>query len=190
MTKIVYGPVAGAVGDPVLPRWWRTVDRWTIGCVLALSAAGLLLALASSPPLAERNGLPPFHYFYRQVIFNSLALGVMIVMSMMRPDLLRRIGILSFAACVAALLLLPFLGTDFGKGAVRWFSLGFVSFQPTEFLKPGFVITCAWLTASTAGSGDMHGNALSFLVAVIVAALLVIQPDFGQGPACSWHAGG
>jgi cell division protein FtsW len=42
-----------------------------------------------------------------------------------------------------ALMLLPFFGTDFGKGAVRWFSLGFASVQPSEFLKPGFVVLCA-----------------------------------------------
>ena len=52
------------------------------------------------------------------------------------------------AVSLLALMLLPLFGTDFGKGAVRWFSLGFASFQPSEFLKPGFVVLCAWAMAA------------------------------------------
>ena len=32
----------------------------------------------------------------------------------------------------------------FGKGATRWFSLGFIGLQPSEFLKPAFALTAAW----------------------------------------------
>ena len=44
-----------------------------------------------------------------------------------------------------AVAFLPLFGTDFGKGAVRWYALGFASVQPSEFLKPGFVVVAAWL---------------------------------------------
>ncbi len=43
---------------------------------------------------------------------------------------------------------LPFFGTDFGKGAMRWYSLGFASVQPSEFLKPGFIVVAAWMLAA------------------------------------------
>ena len=55
---------------------------------------------------------------------------------------------------LAALMLLPIIGTDFGKGAVRWFSFGFASVQPSEFLKPGFIILSAWLMAA---AQDLNG---------------------------------
>ena len=42
-------------GEPVIPRWWRTIDRWTMSCILILFGIGLLLGLAASPPLASAS---------------------------------------------------------------------------------------------------------------------------------------
>jgi cell division protein FtsW len=180
MTEMVYGAVPVRTGDPVLPRWWRTIDKWSMSCILILFAIGLLLGLAASPPLAARNGLDPFHYVTRQAVFGGLAMVVMLLMSMMGPVLVRRLAILGFAVSFVALALLPFLGTDFGKGAMRWYSLGFVSFQPSEFLKPGFVVLAAWLMASSQEIGGPPGKMYSFALAIIIVALLALQPDFGQ----------
>ena len=52
MTEMVFGTTPVRAGDPILPRWWRTVDRWSLACVLGLFAIGLLLGLAASVPLA------------------------------------------------------------------------------------------------------------------------------------------
>ena len=57
MTDMVFGAVDTRHDEAILSRWWRTVDRWTIGFVLLLFVIGVLLGLAASPPLAERNGL-------------------------------------------------------------------------------------------------------------------------------------
>lgn len=180
MTEMVYGAAPMRVGDPVLPRWWRTIDKWTLSSVLLLFSIGLLLGLASSPPLAARNGLDPFHYVERQAFFGFVALGAMMVTSMFSPDLIRRLGVLGFFAAFVALALLPVLGTDFGKGAVRWYSLGFASVQPSEFLKPGFIILAAWLMAASQEIGGPPGKSFSFVIAVVIVAFLAMQPDFGQ----------
>ena len=180
MTEMVYGAAPMRVGDPVLPRWWRTIDKWTLSSVLLLFSIGLLLGLASSPPLAARNGLDPFHYVERQAFFGFVALGVMMVTSMFSPDLIRRLGVLGFFAAFVALALLPVLGTDFGKGAVRWYILGFASVQPSEFLKPGFIILAAWLMAASQEIGGPPGKSFSFAIAVVIVAFLAMQPDFGQ----------
>ncbi|WP_373353715.1 putative peptidoglycan glycosyltransferase FtsW [Pseudoroseicyclus sp. CXY001] len=180
MTEMVYGAAPVRAGDPVLPRWWRTVDKFTMAAIFGLCGLGLLLGLAASPPLAERNGLDPFYYVTRQAFFGGMAMVVMLVTSMMSPLLIRRLAVLAFLASFVALALLPFFGTDFGKGAVRWYSLGFASFQPSEFLKPVFVVLCAWLMAAGQEIGGPPGRLWSFGVAVTVAGLLVMQPDFGQ----------
>ena len=180
MTEMVYGTMPVRAGEAILPRWWRTVDRWTLSCVFTLFAIGLLLALASTPPLANRNGLPPFHYVERQAFFGAVALVVMLITSMMSPRLLRRIGIVGFAAGFVALAFLPFLGTDFGKGAVRWYSLGFTSLQPSEFLKPAFILLVAWLMAAAQGPDAPPGRMISLGVLLTVVGLLAVQPDFGQ----------
>ncbi len=80
--------------------------------------------MAASPPLASRNGFDPFHYVERQAVFGALALTAMLLTSMMTPTLVRRLAVLGFVGAFVALALLPVLGTDFGKGAVRWYSLG------------------------------------------------------------------
>ena len=180
MTDMVFGTVAQQPSEPVLPRWWRTVDRWSLTFVVVLFVIGILLGFAASVPLAERNGLVPFYYVYKQLFFGIIALIIMILTSMLPPRMVRRFGIIGFICCFLAICLLPVLGTDFGKGAVRWYSLGFTSVQPSEFLKPCFVIFTAWLMAASFDVGGPPGKRMSFVVCVFVVALLALQPDFGQ----------
>ncbi|MBC6436977.1 MAG: putative lipid II flippase FtsW [Rhodobacteraceae bacterium] len=180
MTEMAHGTVVVQSGEAVLPRWWRTVDRVTIGCILALLAIGVLLGFAASPPLAERNGLDPFHYVMRHAAFGGLALTVMVVVSMLSPTQVRRLAILGFFGACAALALLPLFGTDYGQGAVRWFSLGFASVQPSEFLKPVFVIFIAWMITAGHGAGGPPGKLAALTVTILIAGVLAMQPDFGQ----------
>ncbi len=180
MTEMVYGSAPVRDVEPVLPKWWRTIDKWSISCVLMLFGVGLLLGFAASPPLAEKNGFAPFYYVQRQMFFGGMAMIAMLVTSMMGPMLVRRLAILGFLVALIALMMLPFLGTDFGKGAVRWYSLGFASIQPSEFLKPGFVVAAAWLMAASREIGGPPGLSWSFFLTLIIVAFLAMQPDFGQ----------
>ena len=181
MTKMVFGTTPVRAGDPILPRWWRTVDRWSLACVLGLFAIGLLLGLAASVPLAEKNNLPQFYYVIRQAVFGGAAMALMVVVSTFSPRQVRRIGVLGFAIAITAIVLLPFVGTDFGKGAVRWLRLpGGMSVQPSEFLKPCFVAICAWFMAASQEVGGPPGRAYSAVLAALTVVLLALQPDFGQ----------
>ena len=180
MTEMVYGALSARDGDPILPRWWNTIDKWSLGCVLMLFGIGLLLGLAASPPLASRNGFSPFHYVERQAVFGAMALLALVVTTMMSPTMVRRLAVIGFAISLVALMLLPFLGTDFGKGAVRWYSFGFASMQPSEFLKPAFVVAIAWMIAASQELGGPPGKSMSLALTVFVVLLLALQPDFGQ----------
>ncbi|MDK3073586.1 putative lipid II flippase FtsW [Sedimentitalea sp. JM2-8] len=180
MTEMVYGAVPERGGEPILPKWWRTLDKWSMSCVLILFVIGLLLGLAASPPLAARNGLEPFHYVSRQAFFGGLALVAMLLTSMMSPTLVRRLAVIGFLGAFVAMAFLPLFGTDFGKGAVRWYSLGFASVQPSEFLKPGFIVVAAWLMAASQQINGPPGTLWSFALCTSIVAMLVLQPDFGQ----------
>jgi len=180
MTEMVYGAIPVRETEPVLPKWWRTIDKWSMSCVLILFGIGILLGLAASPPLAEKNGFSPFHYVERQAIFGALALSAMLLTSMMSPQLVRRLAVLGFLGAFVALCLLPVFGTDFGKGAVRWYSLGFASLQPSEFLKPGFVVVAAWMMAASQDINGPPGLTWSFGLTLVIVTFLAMQPDFGQ----------
>jgi cell division protein FtsW len=151
-----------------------------MSCILLLLGIGLLLGLASSPPLASKNGLEPFYYVTRQAFFGGMAVVAMFLISMMSPQAVRRLAVVGFVAAFAALALLPIFGTDFGKGAVRWYSFGFASVQPSEFLKPGFVVVAAWLLAASQDIGGPPGRTYSFVLTLIICSFLALQPDFGQ----------
>jgi cell division protein FtsW len=180
MTDMVFGAQSARSGEPIVPRWWRTVDKVTLGAVLLLFFTGILLGLAASVPLAERNGLSPFYYVKKQAFFGTIAFVALIVTSMMTPQMVRRLGTLGFFLGVIALAFLPVFGTDFGKGAVRWYSLGFASVQPSEFLKPCFVVFSAWLMAASFQVGAPPGVRYSFFITVVITFMLAMQPDFGQ----------
>ncbi|MEM9551202.1 MAG: putative lipid II flippase FtsW [Pseudomonadota bacterium] len=180
MTEMVYGAAPARAGEPILPKWWRTIDKWSMTSVMMLFVIGLLLGLAASPPLAARNGFDPFHYVERQALFGGAAIVAMFLTSMMSPVVVRRLAVLGFVAAFVGLALLPFFGTDFGKGAVRWYSLGFASVQPSEFLKPGFVVVAAWLLSASQQIHGPPGTTWSFALCLLITALLVLQPDFGQ----------
>ena len=180
MTAMVHGTVPVRDGEPILPKWWRTVDRWAMSCILMLFGVGLLLGLAASVPLAAKNGFEPFHYVQRQAFFGGLAMIAMILTSMMSPTVVRRLAVLGFVVAFVALALLPFFGTDFGKGATRWYSLGFASIQPSEFLKPGFVVAAAWMMAASMEINGPPGRTWSFALCIAIVLMLAMQPDFGQ----------
>ena len=164
----------------VVGNWWHAIDKLTFGAILALFAVGLVLGLAASPPLAEKNDLWTYHYVARHVVFAAMALGVILFLSMTSRLAIRRGGLLLFIVALIATALLPVFGTDFGKGATRWYSLGFISLQPSEFLKPGFVLACAWLMAGAMERGGPPGRTISGVLVLGIAIMLALQPDFGQ----------
>ena len=180
MTEMVHGSAALGRVDPVLPRWWHTVDRWSIAAVLGLFGIGLLLGLAASVPLAQSKSQPDYFYVMRQAQFGAVALPILLILSMMPLRAVRRIAVLGFAASLVAVMLLPVLGTDHGKGAVRWLQLPGATVQPSEFLKPAFVVVAAWLIAAADRPNGPAGRTISFGLLAVVVMLLVNQPDFGQ----------
>jgi len=181
MTELTFRGNPSLHGEnSIVGDWLRTVDRWSLGALLLLVTLGLVLALAASPPLAHKNGLWTYHYVIRHVVFVMMGLGTIAAVSMCSVATARRLGIVMFLVALAATIALPWFGTDFGKGATRWYSLGFFSLQPSEFLKPGFVVASAWLMAGSFERFGPPGRTLTGLAALGIAAMLAMQPDFGQ----------
>ena len=177
-----YSRVSSAVDveENLLYRWWLTVDKTSIFLILILMFLGLLMCMASSTELALENGKGSFFYVGKQAIFCVVGFVILIGLSMSSIKFIRRISIILFFFSLSLLIVIPIFGTDFGKGAYRWLSLGFISFQPSELIKPFYVIFASWLFVSSIEKAGLPGISISAVVSLIIIGLLVLQPDFGQ----------
>src|SRR5277367_568600 len=160
-------------------EWWWTIDRLTLGAIGALMLGGIVLCLAASPPVAARLGLDPFHFVDRQVLFLIPAAAVLMATSFLSPSDIRKVALVVFIVSLALTAATPYFGAEI-KGARRWLVILGMNVQPSEFLKPAFVILIAWLFGESAKRPEMPANTLALLLLIVVVALLVIQPDFGQ----------
>jgi cell division protein FtsW len=162
-----------------LSDWWWTVDRLMIGAVLLLMLIGIVLLLAASPPVAIRLGLDPFYFVHRQALFLLPALAVLFATSLLSPRQVRRAALAVFLISLALVAATLFVGPEI-KGARRWLNLFGVGLQPSEFLKPAFVVLVAWAFSERGRRPEMPATLLAFGLLAIPVALLVQQPDFGQ----------
>jgi len=163
--------------------WWREVDRVLLGLVLMLVAIGVVGVAAGSPASAHRlstakTRLPDLFFFWAHLRWLAVGLTGMVVVSWLPKETVRRLAILICAAMIVGLILVPLVGTEV-KGAKRWLWVG-VSFQPSEFLKPAFAITCAWILSWRVRDPNLPVIGLSVLLVGVIGVLLMMQPDFGD----------
>ncbi len=163
----------------VFAEWWWTVDKYLLFSLMALMFIGVILSLAGSPPVAERIGLDSFHFTERHVAFLIPTIAIMLGTSMLSPRDARRAALIVFVISIVLMFVTLFIGQEV-KGARRWINLAGFSLQPSEFMKPAFVILCAWLFTEHERRSDIPGNIFAILLLTIVVALLVAQPDLGQ----------
>ena len=102
----------------------------------------------------------------------------MLFFSMLGLKWIRRLAILGYVGAMVLVLATFFFGTEI-KGAKRWLDLG-VQIQPSEFLKPTFVICTAWLFEMQRRYKNFPGFAVSVVLFGVTCMFLLMQPDFGM----------
>lgn len=162
--------------------WWREIDRVLLLLVLSLMAIGTAAVAAASPASARRLStaavtLDDLHFLVLHVRWQLIGLAAMFAVSFLPRDSARRFGILLGSAMLVALVLVPIVGSEV-NGARRWLNLG-ISLQPSEFLKPSFAICLAWILSWRVRDPGLPVVEMSFGLMALVAALLMLQPDFG-----------
>ncbi|MFG1300506.1 putative lipid II flippase FtsW [Xanthobacter sp. V3C-3] len=164
----------------VLSEWWWTVDRALLASLVGLMVIGIILCLAASPAVAARLSISdPFHFVNRQVLFLVPAAVVMVATSFLSPRAIRRICVVVFGLFFLLLLATLVVGPEV-KGARRWLTIAGITVQPSEFIKPAFVILAAWLFSESTKRPEMPAQLLAFGLLFSVLGPLVKQPDFGQ----------
>ncbi len=167
-----------------LGLWFWEIDRVLLSLVIVLIAIGLIAVAAASPAASHRYSdggvqFAPLHYFWRQLGWVVLSVPVMLGVSMLPKQMARRMALVGAAFFTAMLVLVPFIGVE-TNGARRWIGVGIGQFQPSEFLKPMFVVSLAWLLSLKVQDKSLPVVPLSALVLALIALLLMKQPDFGQ----------
>ena len=172
--------------NSVIGRWWWTVDRATLTAVFMLIGFGYVLVLAASPAVATRIGASRDMFILKQVLFLAVAGLIVVGVSMLSPRAIKRVAI---GGCALALLATAWTlvhGVDI-KGARRWIALPLMSVQPSEFLKPCFAVTTAWLIAEGRRIGGASrygygfpGHIAALAILMMIVLLLKSQPDIGM----------
>ena len=163
----------------LLSDWWFTIDHLMFSSIMILMAGGLVLSLAASPPIAAKLGLEPYYFVKRHALFLVPSLLILIASSLLDPRQMRRLSLVLVAGGLALMVATLFIGPEI-KGATRWLKLGPFSLQPSELLKPGFVVLAAWLFSESQSRSDVPSLYLALGLYALFAGLLILQPDFGQ----------
>ncbi len=163
----------------ILGRWWWTVDRWMLAALAVLVGYGTILIMAASPAVAARIGLDSYHFVEHHVVMLVPALLLMIGISLLSPRGVRRAALIVFGIALVLTAATMVVGVEI-KGARRWIHFPGLSIQPSEFLKPAFAVVAAWLFSLQRTSPGFPGNMVSIFAYLLVAALLLKQPDLGM----------
>lgn len=142
--------------------------------VAFLIGCGFVLSFSASPAVAKRLHNLVLHHS----IYMCLAIGVMLFFSMQGLKWTRRMAILGYAGVMLLLVATLMFGYEV-KGARRWLKLGF-TVQPSEFLKPVFIVCTAWLFEMQRQYKNFHGVIISFALLGLTCLMLLRQPDFGM----------
>ncbi|MBI1326096.1 MAG: cell division protein FtsW [Alphaproteobacteria bacterium] len=162
-----------------IAEWWWTVDRSILAGLFAIITFGVMLVTAASPAVANRIDVTEGHFILKHMIFLVPSVVLMLALSFCQPRTIWRIATLVMAGGLFMMLLVPFIGAE-TKGAQRWISLGFVSIQPSEFIKPAFAIIAAWLISRQKENPAFKGYIYGMGLFLIIITLLLQQPDFGM----------
>lgn len=170
--------------------------RWIPRAALALAGLGWVLihAAAAAPALSGADGSP---LFARQIAFalaGLLAMGI--AASLPLPALrVAAPGLALASLAVLAAVLVPGVGAHV-NGARRWFRLGSLSIQPSEFAKPALILALAACVERTAGRRAAGRTVPPVALVLAFAGLVILEPDVGGalllgmiGAGTLWVAG-
>ena len=165
----------------VLPEFDQALI-WTMALLLAL---GLVMVYSASIAIAEGSRISahqPTYYLARHGLFAAAGLAAAAAVFQVPMRLWQRgaLSLFLLGAALLVLVLVPGVGREV-NGSQRWISLHFATLQPSEFMKLFAVLYAADYTVRKAAHMDSlrRGFLPMFIVMMVIAALLLLEPDFG-----------
>ena len=143
------------------PLLWALVAVSTFGMFVLYSAAGDNLSL-----------------WFNQMVRLGIGFAVMIALAQVPDHFLRMLSPAVYAVGLLLLVVVALVG-DIGKGAQRWLDLGFVRFQPSEILKLGVPMMCAWYLHQRPLPPSLRDIGVVLAIILVPVLLIAEQPDLG-----------
>ena len=157
-------------------------DKVLFLATLMLVCVSVVMVYSASAVLAMgRFQQPPWFFLLKQVIWAVLGIGLLAAAMRVDYRLLRRpLVIRAGLAISVAALIVVFFGPAI-NGTRRWFSIGGVGIQPSEFAKVAVIVFTAAVLERRMEKMDGVAHALAPVVLVtgLVCGLIVLEPDFG-----------
>ena len=121
-------------------NYWRNIDKKIFFSFFILFFLGLFFSFSSTSFLAgERLDKNYYFFFTKHLFFSIFAIMIMIIISVIQTELLKKLVVPIFILSLIFLALVPIIGVEV-KGAKRWIDLYFFRIQPIEILKPFFIL--------------------------------------------------
>ena len=163
----------------IFTGWWWTVDKLSLLAITMIILFGAVMVATTSPAIADRIGYDSFHFAKKQLMFLLGTFLIIVTVSFMPPIAIRRIATFGFLVSILLMVGVVLFGHEI-NGAKRWIFIAGQSLQPSEFMKPFFIIVIAWMLSEAKNRKGFKGFQISLILYALVAALLISQPDFGM----------
>ena len=162
-----------------IKKWFYDIDKFTLFFALSLMLLGFITSLTIGPAMAHRIGrnISDYYLTIHQIVFYVIAIFAMLFCSMLSRRSILNFSYIGYMFCFFLLLFVLVAGHSI-KGSRRWINLGFFAIQPSEVMKPFFIIVNAHFL-----SISKYNNFLPVVSIASFAMLMlmfILQPDFGS----------
>lgn len=162
----------------------RLPDISMIVVILSLLTIGILMVYSSSYVWAEYKYGDPYYFVKRQLLFATLGIVSMIIVSFIPIFTIRRHVKTILLVCIGLLILvlIPGIGMVRG-GAQSWIGVGAFSIQPAEFVKLGLILYLAHYLDKNERyiQTFLRGFFIPIALVMFCFGLIMLQPDLGTG---------
>jgi cell division protein FtsW len=169
--------------------WWMTIDRYMLVAIAIIIAFSIIMVTTASPAVAERIGLHSFYFIKRQLVFLFLGSLMILGISFCSFEIIKKISLFGFISFLLLMIIVLFVGEEI-KGARRWISLGFITIQPSEFIKPFFALITASIVMQRYTNPSFSSFKIASVLYLFVIGLVALQPDLGMAITISAVWGG
>lgn len=158
------------------------VDTVLLTLSATLISIGVIAIASASIEYGDFHFGNPWHHTQRHAAYLMLAITLGALAYMAPAASVQRLSpwLLFLAIALLILVMIPGIGREV-NGAQRWLPLGVITLQPSEFAKLAVLLYAAGYLVRQEEAVRHHWSGLAKLIAIlsVVAALLLLEPDFG-----------